>query len=211
MRICLLTGLVFFCTVLSAQNRVNTFYSLMMVSNVEKKSEIITFEKTDDGVIETVEYKRNLRLRDNYWKSYWGKTGVQADSLGAVNYERDTVLIFQEFNGERPYEPFSLIITREETMVVGYGSVKSLDDANGWPFYYDSFHPILLNPIMKWDMVRLRDIISNYGSKPGDISGPIWITITRIIISNHKKLETSEIHLDGMSFMNLRRTNTILR
>lgn len=210
-RICLLISLALFCCELYPQSRIDDFYSLMVSSNVEKRNEILTFIKTDNDVIKTVEYKRNLRLRDSSWKSYWETAGEQLDFLGAVNYGRDTVLIFQEFYGTRPYEPLTLIITDEEKMVVSYGSVKHLDDANGWPFYYDSFHPVLLNPVIEWDMVKLCDVISNYGSKPGDVSDSIWITITKIIVFDHEKIETSEIHLDGISFMGLRRTNTILR
>ncbi len=210
-RIFLLFGLsLLFCTQLYSQNRIDNFYNLMTSPNINKKSEILTLTKTDGEVIKTVKYKRNLRLRNSYWKDYWKRVGKQVDSLDIIDYKKDTVFIFQEFNGQDPFHPFTLIITPKDRIVVGYGSVQHLKEAEGWPFYYDSFHPILINPIIKWNISELSDVVSRYGTKTGEITGPIWITISKIIIDNYKKIKTSEINLDGMFFANLRNTNTIL-
>lgn len=209
-RIFLIVSFSLFCSALYSQNGIHDFYSIMTSPNVEKNSEVITFKKTDNGVVKTIDFKRDLRVRNSCWKDYWKNVTTQIDSLNAINYLRDTILVFQEFNGVRPYEPFTLVISGSNKITPGYGSVEHLNDADGWPFYYDYFHPILINPIWEWDMDELSNVIFQFGYKPGEIEGPTWIVISRIIIDNNKKIETSEIHLDGMCFTNLRTTNIIL-
>lgn len=139
-RVYLLFILTLFCTELFSQSRIDDFYSLITSSNVHKKSEIWTFVKTDSEVIKT---RKNKNWDFHKSLIIIGKLRENKLTRWILLIISDTIFVFQWFNGVNPYDPFTMIVTENDWVVIEYGSVKHFNDADGWPFYYDYFHPSL--------------------------------------------------------------------
>ncbi|MCC8034660.1 MAG: hypothetical protein LIO77_01850 [Rikenellaceae bacterium] len=208
-RVFFLLILVCFYSCVFSQKSIDNFYSLIKAPNTIKYSDSWTFVKTDTEVIVTKENSKS-KFTKGFIRS-WGKLGTVIDSLDLIDYNKDTVFIFQWFNAVNPSQPFTMVSTDRDLIVAGYGSVKQLDKSEGWPFYYDYFHSVSISAIKSWDMDKISKMISRYGTKPGEMEEPSWIYIYRIIIENHKKIETSILSFDALSFFSLRKTNNILR
>ena len=203
---------VVFCSELHAQNRIENFYTLIISSNINKNNEYITFTK--DSIVKTViEYRQDVLATDSrsddidtsihYIKLYKG-LGPKIDACDLVNYARDTVYLFS--TGSHFSYTDLVITSKGKLLIQGERGTRTnrmtitpyAHVDKGFNYSYDFTHPVTINAILKWDMDELSDIVSRFGLSSNVIvtgGGDTPILVWRIIIDDHKKVETSVVKL----------------
>jgi hypothetical protein len=168
----------------------------MTSSNINKKSEIVSLTKTDDGVQKRVRYKRNLRMTGPYWRYFYTKKAAQIDWLNVIDYRSDTILIMQTYVNYLKGAPVSTLIFSKKGRIRdhGIGPLDMEEDGEGTAFHPG--HPAVIDSIMDWDMEELRDVISRIGTKPGQVTTFPHVFVIRIVVSDNKKASTSVVDFD---------------
>lgn len=183
-----------------AQNRITDFMTLITSSDIKSKSEIIEFIKKGDNVNEKHKFRSGLlnnRFQQKYFKNYWKSIAQLVDSLGVVDFAKDTVLICQNFNGSRAFHPYTMIVSGKVYLAINSnGNAKLLkNEEDGKSYFYD-FPPILIKSIINLDLSSISDMIAKYGSEPDEFTDPQWNIVYRIVVNNYKKTYTTMIYFD---------------
>jgi hypothetical protein len=206
---------IFSCAAVSAQERVDGFQSLITSPSIQKKSDITVLELANYGVVKkevrakVKTYPANFRVnksdlrRDVYVSGFSEKLCREIDSLGIVDYAKDTVFIIESGYLSLSSNRNVLIVTKQGMFIANTCQIDKFEYPELKPkqTLHGTFSPLTIEPILKWDVSGLSDVMySLYMVLKRNDSGRDRAKVRRIVVDNYQKMETSVLFFDSINY-----------